>query len=89
MRWHDISRRGFLRGIGAAAATGAAVSILPGCTNTAEREVPEPMVVDSDDAINVLEEFEEAGTLGQWAASEESFRAQIKELAGKSHTELT
>jgi len=60
VRWHDISRRGFLRGIGAAAATGAAVSILPGCTNTAEREVPEPMVVDSDEAINVLEEFEEA-----------------------------
>ena len=36
-----------------------------------------------------IEKFEEAGTLGKWAASEESFRAQIKELAGKSHTELT
>ncbi len=36
-----------------------------------------------------IESFEEAGKQGLWIASEESFKARIKELAGKSHTELT
>ena len=50
-------------------------------------DIPEEILkLEEKEAI---EKFEEAGTLGKWAASEESFRAQIKELAGKSHTELT
>lgn len=36
-----------------------------------------------------IDSFEEAGKQGLWIASEESFKARIKELAGKSHTELT
>jgi len=40
-----------------AAATGAAISVLPGCTNPEQDEVPEPMVVDTDRAINALEEY--------------------------------
>ena len=36
-----------------------------------------------------IEKFEEAGKQGLWIASEENFKARIKELAGKSHTELT
>ncbi len=36
-----------------------------------------------------IESFEEAGKQGLWIASDESFKAKIKELAGKSHTELT
>ena len=59
MRLPNLTRRGLLKGLGAVAAAGAAVSILPGCTNPEQREVPEPMVVDSDKAINVLEEYEE------------------------------
>ena len=50
-------------------------------------DIPEEILkLEEKEAI---EKFEEAGTLGKWAASEESFMAQIKELAGKSHTELT
>lgn len=59
MRWPSISRRGLLRGIGATVAAGAAIGVLPGCTNPEQQEVPEPMLVDSDRAINVLEEYEE------------------------------
>lgn len=59
MRWPSITRRGFLRGTAAAAAVGAAVSVLPGCTNPEQDEVPEPMVVDTDRAINALEEYHE------------------------------
>lgn len=57
MRWPSISRRGLFRGIGAAAAAGAAISVLPGCTNPEQEEVPEPMVVDTERAINALEEY--------------------------------
>ncbi|MDO4806779.1 MAG: twin-arginine translocation signal domain-containing protein [Coriobacteriales bacterium] len=59
MRWPSVSRRGFLRGTAAAAAVGAAVSVLPGCTNPEQEDVPEPMVVDTDRAINALEEYHE------------------------------
>ncbi len=59
MRWPSISRRGLFRGAGIAAATGAVVGVLPGCTNPEQQDVPEPLVVDSDKAINVLEEYEE------------------------------
>ena len=59
MRWPSITRRGLFKGLGVAAATGATIGVLPGCTNPAQSEVPEPMVVDSDRAINVLEEYEE------------------------------
>ena len=46
--------------MGMAAAAGAVVGVLPGCTNPAsEQDVPEPMVVDSDRAVNILEEYEE------------------------------
>lgn len=59
MRWPNISRRGLFRGMGLMAATGAAISVLPGCTNPEQQDVPEPMMVDSEHAINVLEEYEE------------------------------
>lgn len=59
MRWPSISRRGFLRGAGIATATGAAIGVLPGCTNPEQHEVPEPLVVDADKAVNILEEYEE------------------------------
>ena len=59
MRWPSITRRGLFKGLGVAAATGATIGVLPGCTNPEQSEVPEPMVVDSDRAINVLEEYEE------------------------------
>ena len=50
-------------------------------------DIPEEILqLEEKEAI---EKFEEAGTLGKWAASEENFKARIKELAGKSHTELT
>ena len=52
-----------------------------------KKDIPEDVLkLEEKEAI---EQFEEAGTKGLWAASEESFKAQIKELAGKSHTELT
>ena len=52
-----------------------------------KEDIPEDILkLEEKEAI---EQFEEAGTKGLWAASEESFKAQIKELAGKSHTELT
>lgn len=60
MRWPKLSRRGFLAGAGAAAAAGAAIGVLPGCTHPEQREVPEPLVVDADKAVNILEEYEEA-----------------------------
>lgn len=50
-------------------------------------DIPEEILqLEEKEAI---EKFEEAGTLGRWAASEENFKTRIKELAGKSHTELT
>lgn len=54
-----LSRRGFLRGVGAATAVGAAVGILPGCTNPEQHVVPDPVVVETERSINVLEEYEE------------------------------
>lgn len=59
MQWPKLTRRGFLRGIGAATAASAAIGILPGCTNTPEREVPEPLMVETDKAVSILEEYEE------------------------------
>lgn len=59
MRWPSLTRRSLFRGIGAAAATGAVIGVLPGCTNPAQDDVPEPMVVDANRAVNVLEEYEE------------------------------
>ena len=59
MRWPRISRRGFIKGTGLAAAAGAAIGVLPGCTNPEQQTVPEPLVVDSEKAINILEEYEE------------------------------
>lgn len=61
MRWPKLSRRSFFKSAGAMAATGVAIGLLPGCTHSADQQhnVPEPMVVESDNAINVLEEYEE------------------------------
>ncbi|MDO4537740.1 MAG: twin-arginine translocation signal domain-containing protein [Coriobacteriales bacterium] len=59
-----LSRRGFLRGLGlataAGAAAGTAVTILPGCSDTTQHVVPEPMNVETDKSLNILEEYEEA-----------------------------
>lgn len=61
MRWPKLSRRSFFKSAGAMAATGVAIGLLPGCTHSADQQhdVPEPMVVESENAINVLEEYEE------------------------------
>lgn len=59
MRWPSFTRRGFLRGAGAAAAVGAAIGVLPGCTHPEQENVPEPMVVEPDHAVNVLKEYDE------------------------------
>lgn len=59
MRWPKLTRRGLFKGVGAATATGAAIGLLPGCTNPEQHEVPEPTVVDADRAIDVLKEYEE------------------------------
>lgn len=60
MRWPSLSRRGFLRTAGIATAAGAAIGVLPGCTNPEQHVVPEPMVVDEDSAISVTDEYDEA-----------------------------
>ena len=50
-------------------------------------DIPEDILkLEEKEAI---ESFEEAGKQGLWIASEDSFNVRIKELAGKSHTELT
>lgn len=50
-------------------------------------DIPEDILkLEEKEAI---ESFEEAGKQGHWIASEDSFKVRIKELAGKSHTELT
>ena len=50
-------------------------------------DIPEDILkLEEKEAID---SFEEAGKQGKWIASEEGFKARIKELAGKSHTELT
>ncbi|MBO4910420.1 MAG: TlyA family RNA methyltransferase [Lachnospiraceae bacterium] len=50
-------------------------------------DIPEDILnLEEKEAI---ESFEEAGKQGLWIASEDSFKVRIKELAGKSHTELT
>lgn len=50
-------------------------------------DIPEDILkLEEKEAIEC---FEESGKQGAWIASEESFKAKIKELAGKSHTELT
>lgn len=59
MRWPNVTRRGFFRGAGAAAVTGAAVGVLSACTPQDDSQIPEPMVVDADRAINVLKEYKE------------------------------
>lgn len=59
MHWPSLSRRGLFKGAAVAAAAGATISVLPGCTNPEQHVVPEPLVVDTDRAINVLEEYEE------------------------------
>ncbi len=61
MRWPNLSRRGFLRGAAAATAAGAAIGVLPGCAHPAdEHVVPEPLIVDTDRSISILDEYEEA-----------------------------
>lgn len=59
MRWPKLSRRGFLRATGIGVASGAAIGLLPGCTGHDEYVVPEPMVVDEDTAISIIDEYEE------------------------------
>ena len=59
MQWPKLTRRGFLRGVGAATVAGAAISVLPGCTNPAQHTVPEPTVVDTEKAVSILDEYEE------------------------------
>lgn len=59
MRWPKFTRRGFIRGVGAATVAGATIGLLPGCTNPEQEDAPEPMVVESDRAIDILKEYEE------------------------------
>ena len=59
--FRNISRRRFLTAAASTAAAAATITILPGCAHDANQwEVPEPLIVDEDKAISVLEEYEEA-----------------------------
>lgn len=59
MRWPKLTRRTFLQTAGVATAAGAAIGVLPGCTNPEQESVPEPMIVDENTAISITEKFEE------------------------------
>jgi hypothetical protein len=68
-RRHALTRRQFLKGSAAAAASLAVVSILPGCTNSADSsDDTQPTTVDEGDATSILDAYEEADlTLSQTA----------------------
>ncbi len=55
-----ITRRSFLKGSAVAGVAAAAVTLLPGCTNTASDtpETPDPTVIPSEDGVDALETFE-------------------------------
>lgn len=58
MQFPRITRRSFLKGSAAAGVAAAAVSILPGCTNSSEQNAaPDPSVVPEENAIDALETF--------------------------------
>lgn len=54
---HSITRRGLFRGLFATAATTATVGLLSGCSHSAGDATPEPTVVDSDAATDVLSTY--------------------------------
>lgn len=56
---HSMTRRGLFRGLAVAGAAAATVSVLGGCKHDTTEPASEPMVVDSGDATNVLESYEE------------------------------
>ena len=59
MHFPRITRRSFLKGSAAAGVAAAAVTILPGCSNTASQTeaVPDPTVVPETDGIDALEAY--------------------------------
>ncbi len=63
-RRFELTRRGFLRGVGVATAAagvaGTALTILPGCSDSTQHVVPDPLDVEADSSLNILEEYEEA-----------------------------
>ena len=71
---HNITRRGLFRASASAGAAAAAVSILSGCTNPANQNVPsDPVVVDEKSATVVMGEDgafeyieEEPQQVGEW-----------------------
>ena len=54
-----LTRRSFLKGSAAAGIAAAAVTILPGCANSASQAdaVPDPTVIPEEDGIDALESF--------------------------------
>lgn len=54
---HSITRRGLFRGMFATAATTAAVGVLSGCSQQSEDTTPQPTVVDSDSATDILNTY--------------------------------
>lgn len=55
---HSITRRGLFRGLAFGAASTAAVGLLTGCSHGAEEATPEPTVLESDSATDVLATYE-------------------------------
>lgn len=58
VRRHNITRRGLFKGLAFTAASTAAVGVLAGCSHEAGEQTPEPTVVESDSATDVLGEYE-------------------------------
>ena len=84
MQWPKLTCRGFLRGVGAATVAGAAISVLPGCTNPAQHTVPEPTVVDTEKAVSILDEYEEVDlTLKEQESWDVPVSSVLRESQGK------
>jgi hypothetical protein len=61
MRRHRLTRRQFLKGSAAAAASIAVASVLPGCTNSSDSSGDDkPTTVSESDATSILDAYEEA-----------------------------
>lgn len=69
MRGPRLTRRTLLKSAAAGSLAVAAVSVLGGCTHTADEEVSDPVVVDEDSAESILDTFEEDTSLAPAAES--------------------
>ncbi len=62
MAFPAFTRRTFLKGTAVAGAAAAAVTLLPGCTNSAgsDSATPDPTIIPPEDGVDALETFTEA-----------------------------